>query len=189
MVALLGASIRLLDVTIPAEARFFRALNRVVEPSVRKGVGSPAFAPGTIIVLETIGWKTGRISKTPLAAVRVGRHVLVSTFRGRRSAWVKNLAAEPNVRFWIGGHARPAKATVIPAGPPPTSTKGLPPAVRGLLPFLAPYAIAGWAFAFLTPTGVRPKKAGPKRVAPVKGSRPPRRSRGGRGTTARKGAR
>ena len=158
--------------TQSAEARFFRALNRVVEPSVRKGVGSPALAPGSIIVLETIGRKTGRTSKTPLAAVRVGRHILVSTFRGRRSGWVKNAAAQPNVRFWIGGKVRRAKATVIAAGPPPPSTKGFSPAVRGLLPFLTPYAMAGWAFVFLTPTPVRP--SGPRKGAARPGKKPRR---------------
>jgi deazaflavin-dependent oxidoreductase (nitroreductase family) len=163
-----------------SEALFFRALNRVVEPSVRKGIGSPALAPGSIIVLETTGRKTGRRSTVTLAAVRVGRHVLVSTFRGRRSEWVKNLSVDPNVRYWIGGRPRRATATVIPPGAPPADTEGFPPAVCGLLPFLAPYARAGWAFAFLTP-----RKAASRRNAVTEKGRPPRRSRGGRGARVR----
>jgi deazaflavin-dependent oxidoreductase (nitroreductase family) len=160
-----------------AEARFFRALNRVVEPTVRRGFGSPALAPSSIIVLETIGRNSGEPRKTPLASVRVGRHILVATFRGRRSGWVKNLAAEPNVRYWIGGKIRRAKATVIPPGTLPTTTRGFPPTAKRLMPYLAPYARAGWAFAFLTPTTARTtrSKAGGKQ------GRPPRRSRGGRG--------
>src|ERR1051326_8090630 len=46
-----------------AEARLFRALNAVLEPSVRKGFGSPPLAPGALIVLETTGHRTGRLSK------------------------------------------------------------------------------------------------------------------------------
>ena len=67
--------------------------------------------------------------------------------------------AEPSVRFWIGGKVRRAKATVIPAGRPPATTRGFPPAVKALLPFLAPYARAGWAFAFLTPSSTRSTKS------------------------------
>jgi hypothetical protein len=79
------------------------------------------------------------------------------------------------VRFWIGGKVRRAKATVIPAGAAPLSTKGFSPAVRGLLPFLAPYALAGWSFVFLTPSPARPKPSASRSAAPRtrKGAAPP----------------
>ena len=41
------------------EQRFFRGLNSVVEPLVRAGVGSPARSPASLIVLETIGFRSG----------------------------------------------------------------------------------------------------------------------------------
>ena len=37
------------------EREFFRTLNRVVEPMVRAGFGSPRIVPGGLIVLETLG--------------------------------------------------------------------------------------------------------------------------------------
>lgn len=137
--------------TRDVEVGLFRSLNKMVEPAVRKGWGSSRFAPGSLVVLETTGLKSGRRSKVPLAALRVGEHILVGTFRGRRSQWVKNLAAQPSVRYWIGGRPRSAFARVIPPGRPPRNLKDWPPAACGLVPLLAPYTRAGWAFAFLTP--------------------------------------
>jgi deazaflavin-dependent oxidoreductase (nitroreductase family) len=141
------------------EARLFRALNAVLEPSVRKGFGSPSLAPGALIVLETKGHRTGRLSKIPLASLRVGEHILVGTFRGRRSHWVKNLAAQPKVRFWLGGRARPATAIVFPPGRAPRKRKELSAAACALLPLLGLYTSAGWGFAFLTPSPKTPARA------------------------------
>lgn len=81
------------------ERQFFRTLNRVVEPMVRAGLGSPRIAPGGLIVLETTGRKSGRRFRTPLAATRIGDYVLVATARGSRSQWVPNASARPSVRF------------------------------------------------------------------------------------------
>jgi len=136
--------------TRSAEARLFRSLNRIVEPSVRKGFGSPKLAPGALIVLESTGHRSGRRTRVPLASVRVGEQILVGTFRGRRSTWVKNLTADPNVRYWIGGKPRDATATVFIPGRAPRKRKSLSPAACGVLSLLAPYTKAGWAFAFLT---------------------------------------
>ena len=133
------------------EVRFFRALNRVVEPLVRAGVGSPRIVPGGFIVLETRGRKSGRVHRTPLAATRLGGYVLVGTFRGRRSQWVLNLAASPRTRFWLGGRRREARAFVLHEGKrfrPPAS---LPRPLRGVLRLLSSYTKSGWAFALLSP--------------------------------------
>ena len=63
------------------EREFFRMLNRVVEPAVRLGVGSPRFVPGGLIVLETKGFRTGNKRRTPLVAIRLKKYVLVVTAR------------------------------------------------------------------------------------------------------------
>src|SRR5207247_1617975 len=88
------------------EAQFFRFLNRLVEPYVRAGWASPRLVPGGLIVLETRGRKTGRPSRVPLAATRIQRHIVVSTFLGARSQWVKNVSANPQVRYWLRGRPR-----------------------------------------------------------------------------------
>src|SRR5688572_19594696 len=95
------------------EKQFFRLLNRVLEPPIRAGWGSPRLAPGGLVVVETTGRRSGRRSRVPLAAIRFQGHVVVSTFRGERSEWVKNASANPRVRYWMTGRMHEAKATVI----------------------------------------------------------------------------
>ena len=133
------------------EREFFRMLNRVVEPAVRRGVGSPRFVPGGLIVLESTGHKSGQKRRTPLAATRFMGHVFVSTVRADRSLWVKNLQNTPRVRYWVGGKPRQAKAFVMVDGKRYRRPKSLPPAVGKITDFLAPYTRAGWAFAVLAP--------------------------------------
>lgn len=134
------------------EVRFFRMLNQLVEPHIRAGWASPRLVPGGLIVLETKGRRSGRRSRVPLAAIRIDGHVVISTFRGDRSQWVKNVAADPEVRYWLRGRPRVARALVITARRHLPSRTRLPAAVRWLMRSLVPYTYAGWAFAVLVPT-------------------------------------
>lgn len=133
------------------EREFFRMLNRVVEPAVRFGVGSPRFVPGGLIVLETEGFKTGNKRRTPLVAVRLRKYVLITTARGERSFWVKNLQKKPHVRYWLGGRERQAKAFVLAPGKRYRRPRSLPTPIGKITDILAPYTRAGWAFAVLAP--------------------------------------
>jgi deazaflavin-dependent oxidoreductase (nitroreductase family) len=165
------------------EVEFFRSLNRVVEPLVRVGVGSPRIAPTGLIVLETRGRRTGQRRRSPLAATRIGHHVLVATFRGDRSQWVQNLAAEPRTRFWLGGRARDARAFVMHPGKRFRVPKSLPASLQRVVRLLAPYTKAGWAFAVLSPpTGKarRPTKRCRSAGGGGAGSRAPDRDRASR---------
>lgn len=135
------------------EVEFFRMLNRVVEPQIRAGFASPRIVPSGLVVVETTGRKSGRVSRTPLAATRILDHIVVGTFRGGRSQWVRNLAARPETRFWLSGRPREAKAFVLQAGARTRTPRDLPAPVRWAVEFLRPYTLAGWAFAVLAPTG------------------------------------
>ena len=132
------------------ETEFFRMLNRVVEPMVRAGVGSPRLLPNGLIVLETTGRVTGRKIRSPLAATKIGDHVVVGTFRGERSQWVKNLIVEPRTRYWVGGRARETKAFVMHADKRFRVPRSLPSHMQNVVRFLAPYTKAGWAFGVLS---------------------------------------
>jgi hypothetical protein len=132
-----------------AEAALFRLLNRFAEPTIRSGVAFPPFAPGGLLVLETRGRTSGRTYRVPLAALRLGCHVLVSTFRGRRSEWPRNLAADRAPQLWLHGRARPVHARVFAPGVR-ASRRPLPRELRWLPTLLAPYTRAGWAFAVLS---------------------------------------
>jgi deazaflavin-dependent oxidoreductase (nitroreductase family) len=135
-------------------------VNRWVEPQVRAGLGSPRLAPGGLIVLETIGRSSGRRVRIPLVATRLQGHLLVGTFRGARSQWAKNLAANPDTRFWLGGKPRPATAHVITSSRRPQPLPKLPPLLRAVTALLAPYTRAGWTFAILAPRRKRREAKG-----------------------------
>ena len=131
------------------ERDFFRALNSVVEPAVRRGLLSPRFAPAGLIVLESVGFKSKATRRTPLLATKVGRYVFVSTARGARSFWVKNLHKESRVRYFSGGKARDAEAFVMMPGKPYERPGSLPGVVTRLADKLAPLTESGWAFVVL----------------------------------------
>jgi deazaflavin-dependent oxidoreductase (nitroreductase family) len=131
------------------EAGFFRGLNQFVDPLVRAGLGAPVLFPAGAIVIETQGRKSGRRSNVPLMAALVGDLVVVSTTR-RRSNWVKNLAAHPEVRYWLGGREREATAFAI--GPRIEMTDELPRRVSCLAAALKQHSnMFGTGFAILMP--------------------------------------
>ena len=137
--------------TSKLEREFFRKLNKVVEPAVRCGLGSQRIAPAGLIVLETVGFRTGQSRRTPLAAMRLGRYVFVSTARGERSFWVKNLQKQPRTRYFRGGREHNAKAFVMAPGKRYRRPKSLPPLLGKLTDAFAEYAPANWALAVLMP--------------------------------------
>lgn len=133
------------------EADFFRNLNQVVEPLVRAGLGSPLPWTTGAIVLETRGRKTGRALSVPLLATLVGDLLLVSTVR-KGSQWVKNVAANPEVSYWIYGEQRSAKAFVFADGVAPPSLSEMPAPAACLAGVLLPQSrLFGVSFAILEP--------------------------------------
>lgn len=134
------------------EAAFFRTFNSIAEPLARIGLGAPAVCGPGLVVLETRGRTSGRIRNVPLIASVLGNFALVSTVRSRRSQWVKNLAANPQARYWMRGVRREATALVFAPWEPAPDIRELPEwlqlAVRTLLPFARD---ANVAFAILAP--------------------------------------
>ncbi len=133
------------------EQVFFRRLNSIVEPLVRRGVGSPSFTPTSVILLETVGFKSGLARRTPLLSIRLGKYTLVSTARGKRSFWVKNLQKNTQVKYYLGGKPRDAEAYVLLPGSNKKVPKSLPSAIQKLASFLLENGPQEWAFAILGP--------------------------------------
>jgi deazaflavin-dependent oxidoreductase (nitroreductase family) len=95
--------------------RALRAVNRIVEPAVRAGVGNSLAGPGVFLV-ETTGRRTGLRRPIPLLGVRVGDALLVATVR-RHSQWAHNLEQHPVADVWIAGRRQHATANLArPAG-------------------------------------------------------------------------
>ena len=93
------------------EQQLFRALNHVVAPAVRAGLGNSVAGPGTFVV-ETTGRTSGLPRPVPLLGDRFGDTIVVSTVRPR-SQWIRNLEHNPLAHVWIAGHRRPATATIF----------------------------------------------------------------------------
>ena len=94
-----------------ATRMLFRALNQVVDPAIRLGLGTPLPLGAGLVVVETTGRTTKLPRRVPLLATRFGSRVIVSTVR-TDSQWVRNLESDASARVWLGGRARPARASV-----------------------------------------------------------------------------
>ncbi len=89
----------------------FRALNRAVLPAVKTGLASPLRLGVGLVVLETVGRRSGLRREVPLVSARFGDTIVMSTVR-HPSQWVENAAAAGSARVWVGGAARPGTASV-----------------------------------------------------------------------------
>lgn len=132
------------------EADFFRALNALVEPAVRAGLGAPVLWPTGLILLETTGRASGQPRRVPLVATVLEGCVFTATVRGPRSQWMQNLAANPRARCWIAGAERSGRALLFAPGAPPPALDGLPPTARAVAEGLvAPATRCGWSVAVI----------------------------------------
>ncbi len=141
--------------TATLESVYYQALNSLLTPLAESGALAPGALgpwPAGLIVLETTGWRSGRTHRTPVVAAALDDCLIVSTVRGRRSHWVKNLIAQPDVRYWTGDVPQAATAYVAaPAGAGVLGGTGdLPAAVSLIWPGLVCLAdLSGCAFVAL----------------------------------------
>lgn len=134
------------------EQRFFRGLNSLVEPLVRRGALSFSITPASLVVLETIGFRSGLQRRTPLWSLRLGRYRLVGTSRGSRSFWIKNLQKTPQTSYFVGGKKASAEAIMMTPDFDNLDQWELSPILARLLAALSTYARRGWGFALLVPS-------------------------------------
>ncbi|HUF52830.1 MAG TPA: nitroreductase/quinone reductase family protein [Dehalococcoidia bacterium] len=125
----------------------YSALNRLVEPGVRAGLGSLWLLPVGLIVLETTGRKTGQTHRVPLLAAMVAGHVVVSTVRVGQSQWLQNVLQNPDVRYWLRGQELRGEAIVVMSGRDVPEV--LDDDARCLVEALRPAAALGAAFVIL----------------------------------------
>ncbi len=134
------------------EASAFSALNRVALPVFQAGLLSPGLLPAGVIVLEAEGRRSGQVRETPLLAAAIGDYLLVSTVRGCRSQWVKNLQANPNGHHRSGARRHATTATVICPDTGSSMCGELPAWLMPLAVYLGYVApLSGFAYALLGP--------------------------------------
>lgn len=132
------------------EASFFRGLNSVAEPLVRAGFGAPGPCGIGLIVLETMGRKTGHARNIPLLAHLMGEYVVVGTVRNRRSQWLRNLSANPRAHYWLYGVRHKATAYVAAPWLQAREMSALPSALRASICAVLPMTRqTGFGFAIL----------------------------------------
>ena len=83
--------------------------NRGMRLLLRAGVAPKGFA-----LLETVGRRTGRRRQTPVGNGLDDATFWLTSEHGQRSAYVKNLVAEPRVRIKVGRRWRTGTATLMP---------------------------------------------------------------------------
>jgi F420H(2)-dependent quinone reductase len=98
--------------------RLFVAANRLVNRAVA-AVAPRRFRGMPLLVLETVGRRSGRPRRTPLLYVEDdGRYIVVASNGGANwePAWLLNLRAAPTAYIRIGrDDAQPVGATEVPA--------------------------------------------------------------------------
>ena len=134
------------------EKDFYQALDAFLGPVADSGVAAPGAVPVGLIVLETTGWRSGRTHRTPVLAAALGDRLLVTTYRGRRSHWVRNLLSNPRMHYLIGDQSHAATACVIAPGAPLRDDRDVAAPIAAWLGCVA--EVSGCAFVVLSPRGI-----------------------------------
>ncbi len=69
---------------------------------------------GGLILLETIGRKSGERRRTPMGGKLDGDTVWIVAEQGSHANYVRNIKADPHVRVKVGGKWRPGTARTVP---------------------------------------------------------------------------
>ena len=128
--------------------RALRVLNRwMMIPVIRLGLGAWIGTPvgGYILLLRVRGRKTGLIREAPLSYLVADGVVWVMAGFGERTAWYRNLLADPIVDAWLPGRVVRCRAEEIADPtvrarilPDLTRAAGLPGAMVGCNPWRSP---------------------------------------------------
>jgi deazaflavin-dependent oxidoreductase (nitroreductase family) len=86
-----------------------KLLNPVVRAAARAGLPLPG-----LVILETTGRKSGQPRRIPVGKALEGDTLWVVSEHGRRSAYVRNIEANPRVRVRVGREWRTGTAQALP---------------------------------------------------------------------------
>lgn len=88
---------------LPRSYKWFRRLNKIVVPLYRFRI-LPFFGIGwAILMLTTIGRRTGKTRRTPVEFHRVDGVIHIAAARGEKTDWVRNIRANPErVKVQVG---------------------------------------------------------------------------------------
>src|SRR4051794_34004537 len=85
-----------------------KLVNPVVKAASERGIALPG-----LVILETIGRKSGEPRRTPVGRAIEGDTLWVVTEHGHRANYVRNIKANPRVRVKVGRKWRSATAHLL----------------------------------------------------------------------------
>jgi deazaflavin-dependent oxidoreductase (nitroreductase family) len=97
-----------------------RVLNPLVRGVLERGWRLPGY-----LLLETTGRRSGLPRRTPVGEAVDGNTLWVISEHGRRSAYVRNMEADPRVRVCLRGQWRGGTAHLLPGDDPRARQKEL----------------------------------------------------------------
>ncbi len=93
----------MLDVTVIEQLpRSIWRLFRFLPPRIAYSLGLGSIAEHAVLLLTTIGWKSGLPRVTPLLYDEIDGIVYVGSARGAKADWYQNLRTNPKVEVTIG---------------------------------------------------------------------------------------
>ena len=101
---------------LPRGYRVFRFVNRYLSaPALKAGLGTFAAtsATGSMLVLRTVGRKSGRVRETPLNYTVVDGRYLLLAGRGPSADWLRNAQAHPDVEVVVNGTVLRGRAAEV----------------------------------------------------------------------------
>jgi deazaflavin-dependent oxidoreductase (nitroreductase family) len=98
-----------------------RLFNPVVKAAANAGIPLPF-----VVILETIGRKSGQPRRNPVGKALVGATLWIVAEHGRRANYVRNIEANPRVRVKIGRRWRTGTAHTLPDDDPRERQRRLP---------------------------------------------------------------
>lgn len=99
----------------PRSHAAFLALNRLMVPLLRAGLGSWMGTPATgyLLLLEVVGRRSRRVRRIPLSYVILDGSAWVMAGYGVRTQWYRNLLAHPEVRVVLPGRTVACRAEEV----------------------------------------------------------------------------
>ena len=98
-----------------------KLFNPLVKSAARLGIPLPS-----VVILETIGRKSGRPRRNPVGKAIVGDTLWVVAEHGLKANYVRNIQANPRVRVKVGRRWRTGTATPLPDDDPLARQRQIP---------------------------------------------------------------
>jgi deazaflavin-dependent oxidoreductase (nitroreductase family) len=98
-----------------------RLFNPVVKAAANAGLPLPG-----LVILETIGRRSGQPRRNPVGKALVGDTLWIVAEHGRRASYVRNISANPRVRVKVGRRWRTGTAHPMPDDDPRERQRRMP---------------------------------------------------------------